>query len=214
MSRSIPTRDHVIRPVLHLKPRFPGRQVRIVIYRPDARCGSFAFMVFKMSSFNRWFRKSSLVRVVGGFTLAALVLAGIGWLVTGPYRDYPLGFDTAVRIAIRQMRSPMWASLFLTVTKLGSTLYLAIIGAAAGIVFIFMRWFRPLFLLILVMSGQAALHHGFKWLIARPRPPALIDYPTAENFSYPSGHAVASLCLYLTISWVVARQFESPAEKA
>jgi undecaprenyl-diphosphatase len=167
-----------------------------------------------MSSFSRWFRKSSLVRVVGGFALAALVLAGIGWLVTGPYRDYPLGFDTAVRTAIRQMRSPMWASLFLTVTKLGSTLYLAIIGAAAGIVFIFMRWFRPLFLLILVMSGQAALHHGFKWLIARPRPSALINYPAAESFSYPSGHAVASLCLYLTIAWVVARQLESPAVKA
>lgn len=167
-----------------------------------------------MGQFTYWLRESPIVRVVGGFVLAALVLAGIGWLVTGPYRDYPLAFDTAIRTAIRQMRSPMWASLFLTVTKLGSTLYLTIIGCAAGIVFIFMRWFRPLFLLILVMSGQAALHHGFKWLIARPRPSALINYPTTETFSYPSGHAVASLCLYFTVAWVVTSQIETSAAKA
>ena len=167
-----------------------------------------------MSSFSRWLVNSAVVRIIGGFALAALVLAGIGWLVTGTYREYPLAFDTAIRTAIRQMRSPMWASLFLTFTKFGSTIYLAIIGSAAGIVFIFMRWFRPLFLLILVMSGQAALHHGFKWLIARPRPSALINYPTAESFSYPSGHAVASLCLYFTIAWIVTSQIETSAIKA
>jgi undecaprenyl-diphosphatase len=148
------------------------------------------------------------------FILAALVLGALGWLVTGPYREYPLGFDVAIRNAIRQMRSPMWASLFLTFTKLGSTIYLSVVGCAAGVVFIFMRWFRPLFLLILVMSGQAALHHGFKWLIARPRPSALINYPTTESFSYPSGHAIGALCLYFTIAWVVSSQIENSAVKA
>ena len=167
-----------------------------------------------MPSLSRFFRESSLIRVVGGFALAALGLGALGWLVTGPFRDYPLGFDNSIRTAIRQMRSPMWASLFLAFTKLGSTIYLAIVGCAAGIIFIFMRWFRPLLLLIFVMSGQAALHYGFKWLIARPRPPALINYPTTESFSYPSGHAIASLCLYFTIAWVVSSQIENSAVKA
>ena len=166
-----------------------------------------------MPSLSRFFRESSLIRVVGGFALAALVLGALGWLVTGSYREYPLAFDNAIRTAIRQMRSPMWAQLFLAVTKLGSTLYLAIIGCVAGIIFIFMRWFRPLLILILVMSGQAALHHGFKWLIARPRPSALINYPTTESFSYPSGHAVASLCLYVTIAWYVAATTDNSAIK-
>ena len=85
-----------------------------------------------MMSIRHWFRESSIVRVIGGFALAALVLWGIGWLVTGPFREYPLAFDTAIRTAIRQMRSPMWAQLFLAVTKLGSTIYLIIIGCAAG----------------------------------------------------------------------------------
>ncbi|PYS99766.1 MAG: hypothetical protein DMF63_09680 [Acidobacteria bacterium] len=170
-------------------------------------------LLFCMERLTYWLRNSAIIRIVGGFVLAALVLAGIGWTVTGPYREYPLGFDNAIRNAIRQMRSPMWATLFLTVTKLGSTVYLAIIGCVAGIIFLFMRWFRPLLVLILVMSGQAALHHGFKWLIARPRPSALMTYPTAESFSYPSGHAVASLCLYFTIAWYVAATTDNSALK-
>lgn len=161
-----------------------------------------------------WLRKSAVVRVFGGFALAAIVLGAIGWFVTGSYHEYPLTFDTAIRTAIRQMRSPMWASLFLTVTKLGSTFYLSIIGCAAGIIFIFLRWFRPLFLLILVMGGQSVLHYGFKWLIARPRPPALISYREVESFSYPSGHAVGGLCLYIAIAWIVTTRIETSAAKA
>ena len=115
---------------------------------------------------------------------------------------------------MRQMQSPMWASLFLTVTNLGSTIYLWIIGTVAAIIFILMRWLRPLLLLMLVMSGQGALDQGFKWLIARPRPSALVNYKTLESFSFPSGHAIASLCLYVTIAWIITTQLENSAAKA
>ena len=167
-----------------------------------------------MRSFRNWLRGSLLVRVVAGFALAAAVIAAFGWLVTGPYKGVVAGFDSNVRFAMRQIQSPMWTTVFLVVTKLGSTLYLAIIGSVAGVAFIAVRWFRPLFLLILVMAGQAALHHGFKWLFARPRPSALISYPGAENFSFPSGHAIGAMCLYGTIAWLVATRVENAAAKA
>lgn len=155
-----------------------------------------------------------MIRILAGFLLAALVLAGIGWLVTGPYREYPAVFDASVRYTMRQIQSPMWTALSLTVTKLGSTLYLIIVGSVAGIAFLALRWFRSLILFIVVMAGQAALHHGFKWLIARPRPANLINYRTAESFSFPSGHAIAALCLYGMIAWIITRRIESPAVTA
>ena len=167
-----------------------------------------------MRSLLNWLRGSSLVRVVVGFALAAAVLAALGWLVTGPYKGVVAGFDSNIRYAMRQIQSPMWTSVLLTVTKLGSTWGLVIIGSIAGIAFILLRWFRPLVLFVIVMAGQAALHHGFKWLIARPRPPALINYPLAENFSFPSGHAIAALCLYGAIAWLVATRYENAAAKA
>ena len=154
------------------------------------------------------------VRIIAGLLLAALVLAATGWLVTGPLRSYPAAFDSSIRGTVRAVQSPMWTSLFLAVTKLGSTVYLTVIGCAAGLVFLAMRWFRPLLLLIVAMSGQAALHHGFKWLIARPRPAALINYPAVESFSFPSGHALSALCLYVTIAWFATARLENTALKA
>jgi undecaprenyl-diphosphatase len=100
------------------------------------------------------------------------------------------------------------------VTKLGSTLYLLIIGTAAGLLLIFYRLFRSLFFFIIAMAGQAALHHSFKWLFARPRPSNLINYRAPESSGFPSGHAIAALCLFGMIAWIVTREIESPAIKA
>ena len=149
-----------------------------------------------------------------GFLLASLVLAAAGWIVTGPLRAYPASFDSAIRGTMRQLQSPMWTSLFLAVTKLGSTLYLTIVGCTAGLVFLFLRWFLPVVLFIVAAAGQAALHHGFKWLFARPRPSALIAYPAAESFSFPSGHALSALCIFGMIAWIATSRLENPAVKA
>ena len=158
--------------------------------------------------------RSAPFRIVAGILLAALMLAAAGWLVTGPLRAYPASFDSAIRGVMHQMQSPMWTSLFLSVTKLGSTLYLTIFGCAAGLGFLVLRWFRPLVLFVVAAAGQAALHHGFKWLFARPRPAPLVAYPVAENFSFPSGHAISALCIYAMIAWIVTARLENPALKA
>ena len=167
-----------------------------------------------MSSISRFLRQNSIVRIVIGLALAAAVLAALGWLVTGPYKGVTAGFDSNLRYFVRQIHSPMWTAVLLTVGKLGSTLYLAVIGGVVGVVFLFLRWFRPFLLLVIVMAGQAALHHGFKWLIARPRPSALMSYKAVEDFSFPSGHAIGALCLYGAIAWLVAVRLENSAVKA
>src|SRR5215212_2990666 len=99
--------------------------------------------------------KRPFIRIAAGFMFAALVLAALGWLVTGPYKGSVAGFDTNIRYFMRQIQSPMWTTLLLTVTKLGSTIYLVIIGSVAGTAFIALRWFRPLMLFIVTMIGQA-----------------------------------------------------------
>lgn len=152
--------------------------------------------------------------MVFGFALAAGVLMLLGWLVTGPGRAYAAAIDAPIRSSIRQMHSPLWTSLFLVVTKLGSTIYLAIIGSVAGLAFIYLRWFRPLGLFIVAMAGQAILHNGAKLLIARPRPSAMLSYPAAESFSFPSGHALSALCLYASAAWLITNRLENSALKA
>ncbi len=166
-----------------------------------------------MGSLRNWFRESSAVRIFAGLALATLALGALGWLVTGPYKSWVAGFDSSIRYTMRQIQSPMWTQLFLTVTKLGSTVYLVIIGVGAGLLFLFYRLFRSLFFFTVAMAGQAALHHTFKWFFARPRPSNLINYRAPESTSFPSGHAIAALCLFGMIAWIVTREIESPAIK-
>lgn len=179
---------------------------------PSARSGDIFKQ--KMERFRDRFFTSSIVRLAIGFTLATAVVAFTGWLVTGPGRSYIGGLDGSVRSSLRQMHSPLWTALFLAVTKLGSTVYLAIIGSTVGIVFIGFRWFRPLGLFIIAMIGQAILHNGAKLYFARPRPAALISYPAVESFSFPSGHALSAFCLYATVVWLITNRLENPAGKA
>ena len=92
--------------------------------------------------------------------------------------------------------------------------YLTIAGSMAGIAFIYLRWYRPLWLFIVAMAGQAVLHNGAKLLIARTRPSAVISYQPIESFSFPSGHALSSLCLYASLVWLVTNRLENSAIKA
>jgi undecaprenyl-diphosphatase len=157
---------------------------------------------------------STALRITGGFALAALSLALLGWLVTGPYRSFPAELDVPIRSYVRQLQSPMLTSLFLAVTKLGSTLYLGIIGSVAGLAFIVLRWFRPLVLFLIAIAGQSVLHNGFKFLIARPRPSPLINVSIGESLSFPSGHALSGFCFYVSLSWLLTNRMENSAATA
>lgn len=157
--------------------------------------------------------KNPIFRLVVGFLLAAIVLFAFGWIVTGPYKSWVAGFDSNIRYFMRQIQSPMWSAVFLTFTKLGSTLYLAILGSIAGITFLYLRWFKPFALLNVLMLGQAALHYGAKLNISRPRPAALIRYSALDGSSFPSGHAIAILALCFFVAWCVTTRLENDALK-
>lgn len=167
-----------------------------------------------MSSLHKWFRESSIVRIVVGFAIACAFLAACGWLVTGPHKNLVAGFDTNIRYTMRQIQSPMWTSVLIAASRIGSLWGLSIIGGITALAFILVRWFRPLLLLCITMAGQAVLHLGFKTLFERPRPPALISYKIEESFSFPSGHSIAALSFFGAAAWLVATRQENAAAKA
>ncbi|MDI1242848.1 MAG: phosphatase PAP2 family protein [bacterium] len=167
-----------------------------------------------MHRLKTFLRRSPAVRILLGFILAAAALALLDWLVMGPGRSLTASFDGSIRSSIRQMHSPLWSSLFLNTTKLGSTIYLAVIGSVAGLLLIGYRFYRIFGLFVVAMVGQSILHNGAKFLVARPRPAAMLNYPAIESFSFPSGHALSSLCVYATLAWLATNRLENPAIKA
>ena len=131
------------------------------------------------------------------------------WLVTEILELQFESLDRSVRAAALSRSTP-WVTLqLIAITKLGSTVYLTGIGTIACIIFIVLRWRRELVLFLIAMAGQIILHHSAKAYFQRSRPESLFDYPAADSYSFPSGHALASLCFYLVLGWLFGGHLKS-----
>jgi undecaprenyl-diphosphatase len=154
------------------------------------------------------FRRSFTLRVIAGFIGAGMLLAVMGLLAKdGSFQT----FDLAVRRSIDGLESQALKAAMMYVTKLGSTWVLFVLGTAAVAGFAIFRWWRPLALFLIAMSGQAVLHLTFKRLFEIDRPPPLFNYVVNDSPSFPSGHAIASLSFYGILVFLLARRFESRA---
>lgn len=104
-------------------------------------------------------------------------------------------------------------TFFATITHLGSTLAIAIIG----IFFLFILWWRnKRFLEVTVFIGALLLGNGLnsflKDLIGRPRP-ASAPIDLIGSYSFPSGHTMASTILYLLIAYILTKEMNSQLKK-
>lgn len=159
------------------------------------------------------FQSSFAARIFAGFVCAAAALAMIGELTTGDI-GWVSAFDETFGAAARQIASPWLTDALRVVTKLGSTLVLTIVGTIAIAAFIFLGWRREILLFLLAMAGQIILHQTFKALFQRPRPQTFFDYVVGDSYSFPSGHALASLCVYGILAWSVTRRLHSAYVKS
>jgi undecaprenyl-diphosphatase len=70
-------------------------------------------------------------------------------------------------------------------------------------VFFYFRLARLAALLAITMVGMAALEVALKLAFHRPRPVAFFG-PTPSSYSFPSGHAMGSVCFYGILAAILA----------
>jgi undecaprenyl-diphosphatase len=70
-------------------------------------------------------------------------------------------------------------------------------------VFFYFRLARMAALLAISMVGMAALDLALKLAFHRPRPVAFFG-PTPSSYSFPSGHAMGSVCFYGVLAAILA----------
>jgi undecaprenyl-diphosphatase len=151
------------------------------------------------------FSREYFKRLLIGFLLATIVLAVFGWFTIDSLNGRVGVLDSSVRIAAQRLNvTPAITSFMLVITEFGSTVYLTILGTVACIVFALLGWRRELVVFLIAMTGQIILHHAAKAIVQRPRPVPFFDSPPAQSYSFPSGHALASLCFYGVLAWAVA----------
>jgi undecaprenyl-diphosphatase len=153
------------------------------------------------------------IRLLAGFVMAALSLAVFYLLATGALSGWKESADQTVRSKVTGLGTPALTSMFLVFTELGSTLYLTVIGVIAGISFLFLGWMRELGLFLVSMVGQIVLHHGSKAIFRAGRPAPLFDYPDVAGYSFPSGHALASFCVYVVLAGLIVPHVRNRAAR-
>jgi undecaprenyl-diphosphatase len=113
--------------------------------------------------------------------------------------------------------TPLWNVIIVNVTDLGYRYVVAVVLAVAAAVFALRRESRTALVLVLAGVAAGALTDGIKWTVRRPRPavppvaetsllsPVLAALPVwSLPFSFPSGHALGSSAVYVTLALVVA----------
>ncbi|MBX3726892.1 MAG: phosphatase PAP2 family protein [Xanthomonadales bacterium] len=112
-------------------------------------------------------------------------------------------------------RGPAWLQVFfLELTHLGGTVALAFATlAVAGLLVIERRPAKAGLVLVAVVGGTA-LSSALKWGLDRPRPDLVPHLVEALSPSFPSGHAMLSTVVYLTLGALLARfEFQRQATR-
>ena len=122
------------------------------------------------------------------------------------------GFDEAVRMEVHSLATPLLTLLAEKLTWLGSLGVLALFGVVAVAVLVYAGRRHEAVLLTVTMVGALVLENGLKFSFQRARPPPFFGSEPL-TYSFPSGHALFSLCFYGGLAIAAARSVRSGAIK-
>lgn len=148
--------------------------------------------------------------------LAILVLMGAAaWtfleIQDGVRSGAPFDYDERILLFFRVpgspeiLRGPAWMeSAVRDLTSLGGRAVLTLVTFAVSGFFVLRRQFRPLLLLWVVVIGGTLLMGELKAFYARPRPELNLRPGVETSLSFPSGHAMMSTMIYMTLAVMIA----------
>ena len=137
---------------------------------------------------------------------ATAVLAAVlfCWLVVVTMDGSMAGFDETVRTHVHASAAPWLTASVEVVTWLGAWGVLALFSGVSAAILLRAGRSWDAKLLLFTMAGAVVLENALKFLIQRPRPPPFFGTdPT--TYSFPSGHALFSLCFYGALAVVLSR---------
>ena len=161
------------------------------------------------------------IRLLG--VLLVIVACGLGFVVLADeiMEHETQGFDEAVVRAMRRADDPsmpigpVWLQgAARDVTALGGVTVLTLVTLVVCGFLALVRHFRSLLLVLGSTVSGAVLNTVLKEFFARPRPTVVPHLTEAFAASFPSGHAMLSAIVYLTLGALLAQLTESRWVKA
>ena len=106
------------------------------------------------------------------------------------------------------LRTPFLVQVFESVTFFGNPLTITVLAGIIALFLLASPRFRPYLKgYIVTLSGAALSGYALKEIIRRARPDGLIPALAQPGFSFPSGHATASMVLYGFLAFLLCREY-------
>ena len=160
-------------------------------------------------------------RLIAGFILSLVFIWAFGSLASEMIEGDTSGFDKAIVLGLRHpsdLAHPIGPAFLKTamidITALGSETVLALVAIMAVAFMLLRHRARQALLLAAAIGGGAILSGIMKTLFARPRPQIVPHLVEASSPSFPSGHAMNSAIIYLTIAVLLARAYRDAGTRA
>jgi undecaprenyl-diphosphatase len=155
--------------------------------------------------------REELALLLGG-VLLLLLIVGFIRLASEVLEGETLNFDKRILSALRDPASPSqpigppWLlSGALDITALGSATVLGlVVFAVTGFLVLQGMWRTGTFVFV-ACSGAWFLNHALKQFFVRPRPDVVPHLREVFTMSFPSGHALTSAVVYLTLGALLMR---------
>jgi membrane-associated phospholipid phosphatase len=142
---------------------------------------------------------------------AALALLAFSWLGREIGTGVTPAADESIRDAVQTYASPGLTQLMIAVSWYGGPLWLVPLATVLATGFLFRRWYRGAFLMVVTIAGAALLNTLLKQAFARTRPEALFEYPLPDSPSFPSGHAFFAASFFGSAAALLSERIRRPA---
>jgi len=111
------------------------------------------------------------------------------------------------QVLLAMYSGPRWLQhAAIDLTALGSHTVLGLLTLSVAVLLLVERRRADALWLILTTTGAMLLNHGLKVLFSRPRPDLVDHLVVVVTPSFPSGHALLSAAVYLTLAALLARE--------
>ena len=154
------------------------------------------------------------VYIVVGLGGALLLLYLFSELTEDLLRNEFSNLDNNFELWVHSFANPVLDFIFNVFTTIGGGWGMSILP---GLAFLILAWKRHYFsaiMVILAVGGGLLINFVLKNLFQRPRPELWEStFARPNSFSFPSGHATLSLCLFGILIWVFYHLLKSPRLK-